>query len=97
MARRGNNEGSIYKRADGRWAAALTVTGGKRRTLYGKTRQEVAGKLAAAIRDRDTGVPVTPQRQTVGEFLRKWIEDSVRPTVRPRTFERYEGIVTNTS
>jgi len=95
MAKRGNNEGSIYKRADGRWAAALTLPGGKRRTLYGKTRQEVARKLTVAIRDRDTGVPVTPQRQTVGQFLQKWVEDSVRPTVRPSTFERYEGIVTN--
>ena len=95
MARRGNTEGRIYKRQDGRWAAALSLPGGKPRTLYGKTRQKVAGKLAAAIRDRDTGLPVTPQRQTVGQFLQKWIEDSVGPTVRPRTFERYEGIVIN--
>ena len=51
MAKRGNNEGSIYKRADGRGAAALTVTWGKRRTLYGKTRQEVARKLTTAPRD----------------------------------------------
>ena len=95
MAKRGNNEGSIYKRSDGRWAAALSLPGGKRRTLYGKTRQEVAGKLTAATRDRDTGIPATPQRQTVGQFLQRWIEESVRPTLRPRTFERYEGIVRN--
>ena len=34
--RRGNNEGSIYKRADGRWAAGVTLPAGKRRTLYDK-------------------------------------------------------------
>ena len=95
MTKRGNNEGSIYKRDDGRWAAALSLSGGKRHTLYGKTFQEVRGKLTAATRDRDTGVPVTRQRQTVGPFLQQWLEDSVRPTVRPRTFERYEGIVIN--
>jgi integrase len=48
---RGNNEGSIYQRKDGRWTAA--VSGGrdksgrsKREYLYGKTRKEVAEELA---------------------------------------------------
>ena len=95
MAKRGNNEGSIYKRNDGRWAAALTLHDGNRRTLYGKTRQEVARKLTAAMRDRDIGVPAAPQRQTVEQLLRTWLQDSVGPAVRPRTFERYEGLVNN--
>ncbi len=34
MTKRGNNEGSIYKRTDGRWAAAISLPGRKRRTLY---------------------------------------------------------------
>ena len=46
MARRGTNEGSIYKRADGRWAGVIHLgyEGGRRRrkAIYGKTRQEVA-------------------------------------------------------
>ena len=42
---RGNREGSIYKRKDGRWAAALTLSTGRRRTLYGRTRAEVDQKL----------------------------------------------------
>ena len=42
--RRGNNEGSIKKRRDGRWEAQYSVkrpTDGKtvRRSLYGKPRQ----------------------------------------------------------
>ena len=44
MAKRGNNEGSIYKRADGRWAASLNLgwQNGrrKRKTFYAKTRRE---------------------------------------------------------
>ena len=44
MAKRGNSEGSIYKRKDGRWAASVSVGwhDGKyrRKTLYGKTRRE---------------------------------------------------------
>src|SRR5688500_11748011 len=45
MAKRGNNEGSIYKRKDGRWAAAVTVDGGRRKTVYGATRAGVQQKL----------------------------------------------------
>ena len=51
--RRGNNEGSIYQRkSDGLWCGSVTTgykTDGKpmRKTLYGKTRQEVAKKVTA--------------------------------------------------
>ena len=90
--RRGNGEGSIYKRADGRWAAALTLEGGKRRTLYGKTRQQVAKGLTAALRDREAGLPVTPERQTVEKFLAHWLE-AVKPTIRRSTFVRYEEYI----
>ena len=92
MAKRGNNEGSIYKRADGRWAAALTLPGRKRRTLYGETRQEAARKLTEALRDREAGLPVLPERQTLGEFLTRWLE-AVEPTIRRSTFVRYEQYI----
>ena len=67
--RRGKNEGSIYRRQDGRWSAAVTLPGGKRRTIYAKTRQEVARKLTAALRDLEAGVPATPERQTSSNLL----------------------------
>jgi hypothetical protein len=45
MGKRGNGEGSITRRKNGGWMAqytAYTSEGRKRKTLYGKTRQEVA-------------------------------------------------------
>src|SRR5215217_9760504 len=57
--KRGNGEVSITKRKDGRWEARYTIhtsAGPKRRTLYGRTRQEVAGKLAHALSDRAQGL-----------------------------------------
>jgi integrase len=45
--KRGNGEGSITKRKDGRWMARFTVhtaKGPKRIHIYGRTRQEVATK-----------------------------------------------------
>ena len=92
MGKRGNNEGSIYKREDGRWTAALTLSGNKRRYLYGKTRQDVSKKLNAAILDRDSGLPVPPERQTVTQYLHSWLEVT-RPSIRPTTFKRYEEYV----
>jgi hypothetical protein len=47
--RRGAGEGSIYRRADGRWAGTVSLesdTGRRvRKTVYGRTRKEVAEKL----------------------------------------------------
>ena len=37
--RRGNNEGTIRKRSDGRWEARITLEGGNTKCYYGKTRQ----------------------------------------------------------
>jgi integrase len=41
MAKRANGEGTIYKRADGRWCASVSLELGRRKSFYGKTRQEV--------------------------------------------------------
>lgn len=92
MKKRGNSEGSIYRRGDGRWAAALTLTGTGRRTFYGKSRQEVARRLAAAIRDRDQGIPVVPEKTAVASYLRTWLE-GIESTIRPGTWVRYEEYV----
>ena len=96
MKKRGNREGTIYKRKDGRWAASVSLgwDGGvpRRKTFYGKTRQEVAAKLAAGIRDRDLGLPGLPERQSVSQYLSQWLE-TTRPTIGSATFKRYEEYV----
>jgi integrase len=70
-----------------------TSEGPKRRTLYGKTRQEVANKLAKALSSREDGLVFDAGKQTVGEYLERWLGDSLRDTVRHGTFERCEQIV----
>ena len=91
-SKRGNGEGSIgfY---NGRWVARVSMPGGKRKAIYGRTRSEVSRKLAAVIRDRDAGLPATNDRMTVGQFLRAWLEDSVRPRNKPSTYQSYESHV----
>ncbi len=92
MSKRANGEGSIYKRADGRWAASVSLDRGRRTAFYGKTRQDVARKLAAALKTRQDGLPLVAERQTVARYLEGWLE-AVRPSLRPRTWERYRQYV----
>jgi integrase len=73
-----------------------TADGPKRRTIYGKkdeNREDVAAKLTKAMADRDGGITYDAGKLTVEDHLLGWLSDSVRGTVRQRTFERYESIV----
>jgi integrase len=96
MGKRGNGEGSIGRRKSGGWYAQYTVytsEGRKRRTLYGKTRQEVATKLSKALADREGGLTFDAGSLTVGEYMTRWLSHSVQDTVSQKTYERYESIV----
>lgn len=86
--RRGNSEGNIRKRADGRWEARLVLEDGTRRSLYGRTRQEVTKLLAEALRDKERGITVLGDRQTVEDFMTSWTE-LCKHTIKPRTWRRY--------
>lgn len=92
MKRRGNGEGSIYQRRDGRWTASITIGGNKRKYIYGKTRREVQEKMKVALRDQQQGMLVTSPQQTVEQYLKQWLETH-KPSIRIRTYERYEQIV----
>ncbi len=91
--RRGHNEGTISERSDGRWEARLSLPNGKRKCFYGKTRKDVAQKLAAALRDQQQGLPIVAERQTVAQYLEQWLNDTARHTLRPRTFIRYQQLI----
>ncbi len=97
MAKRGQGEGTIYKRSDGRWAAAINLGyhGGKlkRKWYYGKTQSDVREKLIAGLSDQQRGLTVAVERQTVAQFLERWLTDVVRQNVRPKTFRTYSDMV----
>src|SRR2546427_588570 len=64
--RRANHEGTIYKRQDGCWVASVTLPGGKRKSFYAQTRQEVAQKLTVGLKARLDGVPLPSDQLKVG-------------------------------
>jgi integrase len=94
MGRRGNGEGSIYQRKDGRWTATITLEGegGRRRkSFYGKTRKEVQEQLKIALREQQQGMLIATPQQTVEQFLAQWLEDH-KAALRIRSYERYEEL-----
>lgn len=92
--RRGNGEGAIYQRkSDGRWVASLIDNQtGKRKYLYGKTRKEVASRLTVELRNQQQGIPTLDERLTMAKFLDLWLSNSVKPSVKQKTYEGYESI-----
>ena len=98
MTRRGPTEGSLHQRKDGSWTGSLDIgwAGGhrERKDVFGRTRAEAAAKLDALRRQHEQGLPVPDQRTRVGPFLKTWLEDVARPTIRASTCESYSHIVT---
>ena len=86
----------ITKRKDGRYMARYTVQtpdGPKRKTVYGKKYGEVEKKLNKARANADQGLIFDAGKLIVGQYLTGWLADSVKDTVRQRTYERYESLV----
>jgi len=84
--------GSVYRRAsDGRWVGAVRVAG-KRRLVYGETRKEAQALLDDLRAAARQGMVPADSRLTVGRYLASWLETK-RSTVRPSTWESYEGHV----
>src|SRR5215218_1433311 len=100
MAKNGNGEGSIYEhKRDGKKVGyrgaywVYTSEGPKRRYVQGKTRAEVNQKLTKIMADRDGGMIFDAGSLTVEEYLTRWLEDSVKGTVRPSTYEVHRHMI----
>ena len=87
------DEGSVYRRKDGRWVAQYRDARGKVRYVYRKSRGEAKKALRAALADRDEGY-VPADKLTVGLYVEGWMEDR-RDTVSARTWRVQESMVRN--
>ena len=95
--RRPNGEGTIYRRKDGRWEAAMyatTNTGTRKRVrIYGQSRNEVHAKLTDETAKAHRGVPVPEHGWRLEAYLDYWLEEVIRRVRRPATYSLYEMIV----
>jgi integrase len=95
--RRVNGDGSLTKRADGRWMAryyAWTSAGTRKRiTIYGKTRQQAADRMREAQEYNRQGILVPDRSWKLAGWLDYWLENVVAPNRRPTTYALYELVV----
>ena len=95
--RRANGEGSIFPYRNG-FAAYVWITtpSGKRQRkyLYGRTREIVHCRWVELTRKAARG-PVVTKVPTVGQFLHRWLEETVAPNLAPLTYATYESHVKN--
>ena len=87
MAKRANGEGTVVRRQDGRWMAAVVVSG-RRKFVYGRTREEVYRKLTSAVKARQDGAVLPSGRETLRTYLTNWLAGA-EGSVRPSTLEKY--------
>ena len=92
MKRRAKGEGSLTKRADGRYQGSYVGSDGKRHYIYARTRKQAADKLDDIFKQMEMGVFVAGPGQSVRQFLDAWLKDA-SARLRPRTVQRYEGLI----
>ena len=99
--RRGNGEGSIRKRSDGRWEGRYTVgtdyATGKRivKSIFGKSQSEVRDRLRKAIEENRGPAINFNGDYTVGEWMWLWFETYSKPNIRPSTVKNYSNYIRN--
>jgi integrase len=94
-------EGSIYRRRKtGPWMAQLSIGGTRERRYLRRTAREVGypdsrrGALAvledlkAELRD---GLQLS--RQSLGDYLRSWLDETARPAISANTYRGYEDVL----
>lgn len=95
--RRGNGEGSITKRKDGRWQGYATIGYDpeigkpKKKYFYGKSRKEVHRKVTEALGKVQAGTYQEPSKLKVAEWFKVWLEEYQKMSLRQTTYESYES------
>jgi len=88
--RRGNNEGSIYRRKDGLWCAQISLQG-RRLTKYEKTQSQCRAWIKEMLRKIDGGLTFESTLVTLENFVEVWLTGK-QLSRRPKTVQQYQQI-----
>ena len=93
MAKRANDEGSVFlNQSKGLWEAKITIDG-KRISRYAKTQQLALGKLADLNKEKNLGIAITSNMK-LNKFLHEWLEVH-KATIREKSYDDYKGVMKN--
>lgn len=91
MARKGKNEGTIFRRPNGSWRAQVSL-GGRRFGHTSRSRAECQEWVRRTLGEMDQGLTFEDRGLTLGEYLREWILVK-RTAIRPGTAAQYEKLI----
>jgi integrase len=91
--KRGQGEGSVFRRKDGLWVAQVTVQA-KHISKYFKKQKDARDWLQDTRNQIQNGLTYNGAQITVGVFLEDWL-NSYKSSVRPKTIYQYREIVKN--
>ena len=93
------DRGEIVERGQNTWLVRIhlgTTSDGRRhrisKTIHG-TRKDAEAYLTARLRERDLGLLAPETRDTLDEYLDRWLRDVAPMTTRPRTLANYGRIL----
>lgn len=89
--KRGQGEGSIYKRKDGSWSAQVSIQG-KRVSKYFKTQREGLDWLQQIRNQIQAGLTFSGAQLPLSEFLQQWL-GSIRESIKTKTLFQYAQII----
>lgn len=91
MARkRGNNEGTIYKRKNGAWSTQVSIEG-KRLTRTFETQKECQVWIRETTNRIDDGLTYEKAHLTLKDFMERYLASS-KSSLRPKTWHQYSQI-----
>lgn len=99
--RKGNGEGNIRKRKDGRWegryTAGLDPVSGKQvfKNVLGKTQAEVKEKLKKALEENQKVDFSKTGKYTVTQWMNEWYENVAKIKVPASSHQTYRGYIDN--
>ncbi len=91
-SKRGNGEGTVFQRKDGRWVAKLTLHNGARKEFYYRTREGVVQKMEEAKSAIRSGRTLPSERVTVSGYAKIWL-NLKRESTRHKTYSGWEGLI----
>ncbi|MGE5398087.1 MAG: tyrosine-type recombinase/integrase [Chitinophagales bacterium] len=97
VKKKANGEGSIWQRPNGTWVAQVSyidpIDGKrKRKSVSGKTKQEVLKKKRGLEVTKDAGRLVDNGKLTLGQWLDRWLEVYKKPALKYSTWFSYKQL-----
>jgi integrase len=89
-ARRGHNEGAIDQRGGNAFRLRYRVNGKRFSKTFRGTLTEARRELRRLLKAADDGAHVTPQKTTLADYLRGWLDSDT--DLSPKTLERYRQL-----